>query len=326
MERIESKAAGELQTAISVPLGSDGRVAVGLMMLQSLENVVLPPGLGFAVFNSLTGEVLFHSDAKRSLRENFYRATDDDAMLKAAVIAGMRSDLMLNYKGEEIDAIAAPLGNTDWTIVTFHRNSLVDVVNFHFGINALVLAGSYIIIWLIVVPLALVGLFLFLKMALRVKEHSEKYQLVAPQFFYPQIEKLSAYKVLALVLSTLVVLYLPMLYWLDLPNAKYWVLLTLIIAPLAWYWILHGPHKPWNVMGALSHESFECDQLETLCEPREKDVVSAWGWYRFNSVLLILLVAVLPTMMLHNENYDVHEKLWVEFYNWSVADRLKARN
>jgi hypothetical protein len=47
--------------------------------------------------------------------------------------------------------------------------------------------------------------------------------------------------------------------------------------------------------------------------------------YRRTATLFGVLAAVLPTLLLLNHNYDIHERLWVHFSNWSTVDHLKAR-
>ena len=62
----------------------------------------MPAGFDFAIFENHGGEVLYHSIQQRNLRENFYRATDDNEQLKAVVIAGVETRMTLNYKGEVV--------------------------------------------------------------------------------------------------------------------------------------------------------------------------------------------------------------------------------
>jgi hypothetical protein len=329
MQRIESKADGSMETALSMPisLGEDGSgVVVGLSKLQSLEQTVLPLGFGFAVFDRNTGMVLFHSNPKRNLRENFYRATDDDPALKAAIIAGVRMDLDLNYKGLKIDAVVSPLDHTQWNLVVYHLDSIVDVVNFHFGITALMLAGSYILIWLVGLPL-IVGLgFWLFRLAFVERMHRREYVSLPPQWLYPVAELLPRYRQLAVALLVLCLAYIPIIYWWDLPNVRYWVMLILVLVPLLWIYFLRRGANWTQAIGTARNAVFSAPLNEDEKRQRRRTLVHTYGWFRFNACLAVLLLAVLPTMLLHNENYDVHEKLWMEYANWAVVDRLKARS
>jgi hypothetical protein len=327
MQRIESKATGSMETAISMPIKLDKNdgVVVGLAKLQSLEQTVLPLGFGFAVFDRNTGMVLYHSNPKRNLRENFYRATDDDSALKAAIIAGVPMDLNLNYKGQKIDAVVSPLDHTQWNLVVYHLDSIVDVVNFHFGITALMLAGSYILIWLVGLPLVVVVGFWLFRLAFVERLHRRDYTSLPPQWLYPVAELLPQYRQLALWLLVLCLAYIPIISWWDLPNVRYWVMLTLLLVPLLWVYFLRRGENWTQAIGGAKNTVFDRPLTDDEKHKRRHILVRTYGWYRFNACLAVLLLAVLPTMLLHNENYDVHEKLWVEYANWTVVDRLKAR-
>lgn len=58
--------------------------------LLSLSASTLPAGYGFAVVNR-EGRVLYHSDARQSLRENFFEALSDGARARSMVYAGNES-------------------------------------------------------------------------------------------------------------------------------------------------------------------------------------------------------------------------------------------
>lgn len=340
MERIESRTEGSLETAISLPVTYADRsqsdppqVLVGLTKFETLEQPVLPPGMGFAVFEDATGRVLFHSDGKRSLREFFYRATDDDAALKAAVISRLRKDLTLNYKGDAIDAIAEPLKYTGWTLVTYHEDDLIGVVNFHFGITAVVLATGFILGTLVVVPLIWlypVPAFLLLfvihpyatlpaLLVMSIKgvtrllgkrpQQNRCRSAALPQWMYPIPGANRQYRCLLMIYLAIAVIYTIMLYMVDLP----WTLLSIagvmIITPFFWWLLLQRVAK--------------CETRKPDSDEKRTD--QNYRLYRANVCFLVILVSVLPTMHLHNENYDIHEKLWVEFYTWSNIDRMKAR-
>jgi hypothetical protein len=53
---------------------------------------------------------------------------------------------------------------------------------------------------------------------------------------------------------------------------------------------------------------------------------SALPWYRLHCCLFVMLIAVMPVVLLYNESYDVHERLWWDFHSWSIGERLKARH
>ncbi|HEX4999065.1 MAG TPA: cache domain-containing protein [Terriglobia bacterium] len=86
---------GKLKTFLSVPSRLDAGacgiqnveghyVVAAVVRLLSLDQTPLPAGYGFAVFNR-EGRVLYHSDTKLSLRENFFSQTSIGPTLKSLV-------------------------------------------------------------------------------------------------------------------------------------------------------------------------------------------------------------------------------------------------
>ena len=55
---------------------------------------------------------------------------------------------------------------------------------------------------------------------------------------------------------------------------------------------------------------------------RARDLVN----YRRAACVFVLMLSVSPTILLYNENYDVHEKLWLEYTTWSNAEGLRDRS
>jgi len=69
------------------------------MRLTSVMQPVLPPSYGFAIIDA-RGEVVFHSNISRNLRENLYRAVESAGQMEGAVKAkGDSGILELTYQG-----------------------------------------------------------------------------------------------------------------------------------------------------------------------------------------------------------------------------------
>ena len=66
--------------------GGDFKVASLTIPLRALIDPVIVPGFGFAVIDR-DGEVLFHSDPRHSLVENFFDESDRSRRLRALVAA-----------------------------------------------------------------------------------------------------------------------------------------------------------------------------------------------------------------------------------------------
>ncbi|MEP6390257.1 MAG: cache domain-containing protein [Halioglobus sp.] len=322
LNRIESKTNGAQQTAISLP-SRDG-VLVALAKFYSLEHTVLPPGHGFSVFDNETGLVLFASNESRNLRENFYRATDDNEELKSTVISRSKRKVRLTYKGDLVDAIVSPLKNTRWTLVTFHHRSIVDAFNFHLGTSALILGGIYGAVFLVALPalILLLGWLYRMTFSVRVEERFRNVEL--PQWIFPELGKFSAQRSLGIALLQLVLAYVACIYFFDLPEARLWMLIVIIAVPCCWFYLLHmSPDSEDKVpIGTL----LDPDKGRHFASERSKDVVKAFGFYRLNITLSILLLAVLPTLLLSNENSDIHQRQWLQFSHWFNVEQFKQRS
>ncbi|TXS96544.1 hypothetical protein FV139_03435 [Parahaliea maris] len=254
MERIETLSDGALETGISIRIPSVAQfchvddahdfctfcealapeILVGTTQIRSFDYTTMPPGFGFAVFDRYTGNVLYHSNNRRSRRENFYRATDDSAELKAAAISGLDANLDLSYKGEEIRVKLSSLRATDWMLATFYDKSLVDVVNFRFSAASFGLSGLV----LIGIPLAIATLGCILAVVraayqLRIRERnvSRRY----PEWTYPNPHRPDIHRILSLYFGFLLWLYIGVIYYLDLGAGYLWWLFVLVASPLLWY-------------------------------------------------------------------------------------------
>ena len=85
----------------SVERNRDGPIVAALeVKLSSLTDVGVPPGMGFAVIDQ-EGQVLFHSDSRRNLRENLFEETNRDGRLRQAVFARATTQFDGRYWGKD---------------------------------------------------------------------------------------------------------------------------------------------------------------------------------------------------------------------------------
>ncbi len=87
--------------------------------LPSLSNRIVPLGFSFALVKKNDGTVLHHSDARRSLSENVFVASDQDPALRTALTARGPQLLTVQYLGREQRARVVPLAHTPWTLIAF---------------------------------------------------------------------------------------------------------------------------------------------------------------------------------------------------------------
>jgi hypothetical protein len=84
-------------------------IAVATAKMLSLDRQPLPHGYGFALFNR-EGEVLYHSDARLSLRENLFAEVSSPSTLKALVAGGSGRTLTMDYRERPHEMHLRPLG------------------------------------------------------------------------------------------------------------------------------------------------------------------------------------------------------------------------
>lgn len=149
IEPIYSWATGENYTIISqaskVPLSSSGGkggstrpiVAALEVTMPSLMNPVVSVGFGFAVIDQ-DGLVLFHSDSRRNLRENFFEETDQNPKLRAAVFVQRPGvdGFDGKYWGKDRRFFVTPLSEVKrhdmyWSLVTYWDIDLLRSTNLH---------------------------------------------------------------------------------------------------------------------------------------------------------------------------------------------------
>lgn len=171
-QRIQNVINGDKNFTISIPIlgpdkdagvGADrdqagaARVAVLAKWMYAFKSAVLPPSYGFAVIDDDTGEVLFHSDDRKSLVEQFYLETDEDIELIKSVQARQPSLMNGHYLGETTRFHTRPLPHVPWTLVIFYDKAILDTVTFEAGLVSSAVILGYVIILLIL--LALVDTF-----------------------------------------------------------------------------------------------------------------------------------------------------------------------
>lgn len=90
----------------------------------SMHQPVLPPGVGFAVID-LDGTVVFHSEERRAVFENFFQELDDPAPLGAALRAQSSQALELSYGARPHQLHVHPVSGLPWAVVTFADDALL---------------------------------------------------------------------------------------------------------------------------------------------------------------------------------------------------------
>ena len=106
-------------------------------MLSILKTPALPSGTGYAVIHNDDGMVLFHSEAKRSFRENFFEETDRNEALQALTYSRTADSFEGEYWGKGHQFYVMPFQGLPWSLVVFQDKEILRAHNF----QILLLAG-----------------------------------------------------------------------------------------------------------------------------------------------------------------------------------------
>lgn len=116
--------------------------------LLSLIDPVLPPDYGFAVIDK-TGEVQFHSDSDRNLREDFFEEIDYDEEITSSVFSGVTKCGDVTYTAEPLRVLVTPLEGTPWTLAVFVDRKILDHLDLETILFSLALYGLYLVVFLL---------------------------------------------------------------------------------------------------------------------------------------------------------------------------------
>lgn len=124
---------GAMLTILSVPIDAvDSRLPSGVVTmvgdLWSLNDPLVPPDLGFAVVDRL-GRVIFHSNKRRQLYENFFSETAGSLPLRAALFSSLSEYFDIEYHGQPHRALVQPLANSDLAVIAFRDKDLQRLAN-----------------------------------------------------------------------------------------------------------------------------------------------------------------------------------------------------
>ena len=106
------------------------RIAVACLEFRplSLSQPVLPSGYGFCLIET-SGKVLFHSDERRNLRENFIQETGRNPRVRAAVHARSVDHFDVSYLNQTHHVRISPLRQVPWTLVVFRHEKMLRCVH-----------------------------------------------------------------------------------------------------------------------------------------------------------------------------------------------------
>jgi len=144
-----------IQSAHAFPGEPTNAVAAIETHLSSLEGPIIENGTGFAIVDSSSGKVLFHSDKKRNLRENFFDETDGNRTLKALSLSRGTDCFDGKYSGTSHRFCTKPLEDLPWTLIVFQSMEPLRAANLQAVIISSALYGVYALVVSLLLSIAL---------------------------------------------------------------------------------------------------------------------------------------------------------------------------
>jgi hypothetical protein len=302
LEPIVSKTTGQNEVTISKAITPFNNAQVWISAMNtrmlSLAQPVIPSGFGFAVIDG-SGKVIFHSDEKRHLGENFFEESDNNQELRAAVLG--RSDQLLNvsYLGKGHSMYVRPMGVSQfgWTVIAFRNKDFLRTTFSEIMTLCLVLFFAHLIFTLIVL--------LVVYLINRTSRDPVAWLWPAPDKtrLYTSLMVLN---ILLIVLSVAAVRWLPGLWKIGVPAA------TSLAAILLFVWVLKREN--------LSHLSTKVIERLTKRSFFNHRVV-----YTLNATLLFALISIIPAYACFKLAYVEEMKLFVKEGQLDLARDLADR-
>lgn len=216
LQSIRSWTTGKPRVIAAIPSRSDdsgvsgtpreGKTLVAAIETHfwSLTDPALPNGFGFAVIDQ-AGLVLFHSDKRRALNQNFLLENDQNRRLRSLVYARQSGYVDSKYEGRDQRLYVLPLMKKDgmpWTLVVYRNQDILRTVNLEALFFAMFLFSVYAVIVLAG------GLFGFLIAGSLLQDRGE--------WMWPDSGKRASYISIAIFNVLLMVFFAAAIFSLDL--------------------------------------------------------------------------------------------------------------
>jgi hypothetical protein len=261
----------------------------------SVTGPVLPAEFQFAIVNS-DGQVIFHSDATRNLRENFFAETDEDQEIRSQVMMRAEGALTANYMGRGHRLYIHPMranANDSWSVVVFRDLRFEQTMN----LEVLSLASILFLLYASAVGFV-AGLTIWAQKGRG-----------SGRWLWPDSRKAAAYWQLVLINGAGILLLLVLS---EIPMK---------LALLFFAFCIPVGVLMWNLM-ALKKETDRTSPDDT----EKATTASHWQvGYAGTCATLLAVVAVLPCLSFFKVAWDFENKLFIERSQLRLVDDINAR-
>ena len=302
LEPIVSKTTGQNEVTISKAITPFNNAQIWISAINtrmlSLAQPVIPAGFGFAVIDG-SGKVLFHSDEKRHLGENFFEESDNNQELRAAVLGRSNQLLNVSYLGKGHSMYVRPMGVSQfgWTVIAFRNKDFLRTTFSEIMTLCLVLFFAHLIFTLIVL--------LVVYLINRTSRNPVAWLWPAPDKtrIYTSLMLLNTFLIF---LSLAAVRWLPGLWKIGVPVA------TSLAAILLFVWALKREKE--------SHLSTKL--IERLTK---RNFLNHRAVYTLNATLLFTLISIIPAYACFKLAYVEEMKLFIKEGQLDLARDLAGR-
>ncbi|MCZ6820649.1 MAG: cache domain-containing protein [Calditrichaeota bacterium] len=342
LQPIFSMNTGENLAVVAIPVESTSYVAIMTTRFLSLNSPVMPRGFGFAIIDK-NGDVLFHSDERRNLRENFIEECDRDPKLRSAAFARVGKLLNANYQGRGHKLYVHPLADFHWIVIGFRDQLILRTANLELMSESVILFVLYVLIFLAVILL---------------------FYTFRPDYWadwlFPDDEKRASYLHLALVYALQCIVFFVWIFLYDAYQVLHTVFFLPPLAMLLAYLELKKRERQRRtqvvvllilVVGTmlsgtiiLSGEEFFSSFLRfllllvalaaifaTFFTARTRGIFERLGFISYRqayvlvTVVLMLMVGIVPAVVFHKFAFDEEVQLTVKHRQLSFYRDLQER-
>ena len=298
------RAENVLACSIAAPVDRlAGRTGLAVVCAEfepvSVMRTLVPAGFHFAVVGP-EGEVLFHSDDRRNLRENLLIECDRDARLGSAIRSRRIDSFFADYNQDRHRMRTSPIPGLPWTLVAMREHRILDSVR---------AAQTTALAALLAAAGLVVGAILWSATAIRRITSGGSAGL--PRWFWPNQACLPAYRISsvvhAAVLSGAVVLVLT-----QFPLSRHPAIFGLLYllgpgcAALSCVWLWRRTRQ-------------RPDGEQTLVTGPEQRAYIAW-------LATALAALVLPSALtVHRVIAEIESERFVRWTAAALSDALKVR-
>ena len=295
LEPLYSLNTGENMVIFATTPRQDSNVVVTLnVRLLSLVKPVLPPGYGFCVVDG-AGNVLFHSDEHRNLRENFFEECNDDPKLRAAVLGRLAGQLDTYYARRLNSLYAMPLPDLPWSLIVFRDEQILGTAHVEMVTLAVLLFMPYGL------GLALVYIVAHLIGGRRVAA-----------WLWPNEKRAGTYALLALVNLALALAFGAVIVFSGSAEA---IVVSALVFPTLGLLL---------ALGMLAARARKNDGIEAFARLRRWRDSHRLG-YMVSMSLLLLLLSVLPMTAFFKVAFDSELRLLARQAQLQLSDDLQSR-